>query len=487
MSRVIAYLNSSFWAMRPAEFASMMRIAYAHTATLDSILAEAEESAKRTQAMLAVRGERLSGTRYVEMREGNVAVIDLNGAIAKRMSLFQEICYGGVSTETLLRDFNTALGSEGVSSIIFNIDSPGGEAFGINEMAQAIFEARGKKPVSAYVSGLGCSGAYWIASACEEIVCDKSAFLGSIGVVTAWMDDKEFYKGMGIRREVVTSSNAKFKRLDFDNEEHRTELQRELDSLEKVFHKAVARNRKITIAEVIEDFNHGGVLSGLDAVKAGMADRVGNLEALIREHSKKNRKKQSMGADFGTGEFDMGFKEEFKSFAAKLGFKVSEEKQEENPATEEAAEAAADTRDLRAEKERADKAERELAELKAEKEKEFSEQVEREADAFISAEVKSGRLYPAEAKTFKALYIQAAADDRRSPLKEGSRLGAFLENQKKRPAHKLTEEVIDAQANEGFILGLGDSSKSQMEKDAEAQVDEYVATYAPKAKLEVVK
>lgn len=275
--RVIAFLESSMWTMRGIEFNTMMRIAYDHNLKLDSYL-EAPE--KKPEAMLGRTGEHLSGTRYVQVRDG-VAIIDISGVIAKRMNFFQELCDGGTSTEMLMRDFAACVRNPNIESIVLHIDSPGGEAFGVNEFSESVYDARGKKPIHAYVSGLGCSGAYWIASSADEIILDKSAFVGSIGVVTAWMDDKEFYKSMGIRREVVTSSNAPFKRLNFDNPDHRDELQRELDSLEKVFHEAVSRNRGVTVEQVISDFNKGGVLAGEDAVAAGMADRVGSLEEVI--------------------------------------------------------------------------------------------------------------------------------------------------------------------------------------------------------------
>jgi ClpP class serine protease len=92
--------------------------------------------------MIAKTGSRLDGTRYVEMR-GNVAVIDVNGIIAKRMDMFDEICFGGTSTEKLMKDFRLA-STIPRSSIVLNIDSPGGEAFGINELSQAIYAGRGK-------------------------------------------------------------------------------------------------------------------------------------------------------------------------------------------------------------------------------------------------------------------------------------------------------------------------------------------------------
>lgn len=280
--RVIAYLESSFWAMRDAEHAAMMRIAYDHHDQLDAIVDAAD---KKPQSLLARTGDHLSGTRYAQVRDG-VAIIEIDGIIAKRMNLFDELCYGGTSTEILMRDFATCVKNPNVESIVLNIHSPGGDAFGINEFAQAVYDARGKKPIHAYVSGLGCSGAYWIASAADKVILDKSAFVGSIGVVTAWTDDKEFYKSMGIRREVIVSSNAPYKRLNFDNDEHREELQRELDSLESVFHKAVARNRGVTVEQVINDFNKGGVLAGDDAVAAGMADSVGSLEQVLADLTK---------------------------------------------------------------------------------------------------------------------------------------------------------------------------------------------------------
>lgn len=275
--RVINFLETSYWAIRTADLNQMVHLAYQHERDLEKVLAA---SLDRPATTLAHTGERLQGTRYVQMR-GNVAVIEVNGIIAKRMDMFTEICVGGTSTEKLLRDFETAINSSRVESIVLHIDSPGGEAFGINEVAERIYSGRGKKPIKAYISGLGCSGAYWIASAADEVIIDKSAMLGSIGVVSSWSDDREKYRKMGIRREVVVSSNAPFKNLEFDKPEHRKELQKSLDAIEKVFLEAVARNRGVTVQQVISDFNKGGVRIGKDAVASGMADRTGSLESVI--------------------------------------------------------------------------------------------------------------------------------------------------------------------------------------------------------------
>jgi ClpP class serine protease len=61
---------------------------------------------------------------------------------------------------------------------------------GANELAQAIYEARGTKPIVAYVGGSGASAAYWIASAADRIVVSPTAVLGSIGVQVAYREPK---------------------------------------------------------------------------------------------------------------------------------------------------------------------------------------------------------------------------------------------------------------------------------------------------------
>ena len=483
MNRVIAYIEAAFWAIRQQEFDAMNRIAYRENAAIEAVISKVELDGNNLQfdAMLAKPGERLNGTRYVQVRENGVAVIEVSGVIAKKMNFFAELCGGGTSTEMLMRDFQSALTSPNVSSIVFHIDSPGGEAFGINELAQAIFDARGKKPMKAYVSGLGCSGAYWIASACDEIIADKSSFLGSIGVVTTWTDDSGFYKAMGIRREVITSTNAPKKRLNLDKEDDRAELMRELDSLESVFLKSVARNRKMTVEQVKNDFNQGGVLSGADAVKAKMADRTGSLEAVVRELAKPKRNSASFGAENTKGEFEMGLKEDFKNFAAKLGFDLKESDSEAAPEASADSETNAKTEtsaEVKAANARAAAAEKELADFKAAQAEQEQSQIKTEAENFVKSEIAAGRMLPAEKEAFSALFVQAAEDDKANPLAEGSRLANLKTIQEKRKPHGLTSEQLDP--NNLQVLHGNDSDEAKMERDAVAQATNYVSQVQPK-------
>jgi hypothetical protein len=69
-----------------------------------------------------------------------------------------------------------------------NIDSPGGEASGMHELAQAVYDMRDTMHITAYVGGSGASAAYWLASAAHQIVVDPTAILGSIGVQVAFAE-----------------------------------------------------------------------------------------------------------------------------------------------------------------------------------------------------------------------------------------------------------------------------------------------------------
>lgn len=226
-------------------------------------------------------GRPLDNTRNVIMRDG-VAVIPVTGPIFRYANLFTEIS-GATSTGVLARDFQTALDNPYVRGIVLQFDSPGGEANGINELAKQVRAARGKKPIKAYAGGSLASGAYWLASAADEIIVDDIAVVGSIGAVMSFQDTSERDSKSGVRTFDIVSSQSPDKRIDPTTDDGREKVRALLDSLADVFVSTVAANRGIGTDKVLNDFGRGGVLVGAASVRAGMADRVGTLEAVIAE------------------------------------------------------------------------------------------------------------------------------------------------------------------------------------------------------------
>lgn len=244
------------------------------------------------EAIATSLGRPLQNTRSVYVTDG-VAVVPIVGPLFRRAGMLSDIS-GASSTEQVARDIAQALASDEVNAIILEIDSPGGEAAGVNEVGNIIYSARDKKPIVAYVGHQACSGGYWLASACSEVVIDRTAILGSIGVAVQYSKKKE--DGPVSSGDIVSSQSPK-KRLSPETDEGKQEIQTLVDSLADVFIETISRNRGVSVDKVLSDFGQGGSILGDAAVSRGMADRTGSLENLIKELStnssfRKNEKRK---------------------------------------------------------------------------------------------------------------------------------------------------------------------------------------------------
>jgi capsid assembly protease len=249
------------------------------------------------EAVAMKRGKAMDERGMVEMR-GDVAVIKVTGPVFRYANLFTEIS-GATSIENLAVEFAKAVENPAVRAIVLNIDSPGGEVAGVSELAQAIYAARERKKIMAYVDALAASGGYWLASAAEGITAGDTAQLGSIGVVATYTERQQ---REGVKTYQFVSSVSPRKRPDLATEEGKSQVQSIVDDLAAVFVSAVARNRGVSEEKVISDFGKGGVLIASKAVSAGMADNVGTFEGLIAELQKA-----------GSSVFDLGGSAAMKS------------------------------------------------------------------------------------------------------------------------------------------------------------------------------
>ena len=284
---------------------------------------------------LSTRSEKpLNNSRSVSIRDGT-AIIPIHGVITARTTLFS-LFAGGTSLEDLAKDFNEALNDKEVTSILLDIDSPGGVAVGPYEMAEMIFKGRSKKPIYSYIGRNGSSAAYWLASATEKIFVNPSALVGSIGVVTTIpvqeQPDMDGYKNI----EIV-SSNANLKRPDPKTKEGLAEIRRELDDLESAFIESIAKYRSITPEIIKADFGGGGVVIGRQAVKRNMADALGTYEEVLGLLNQQNQsitinnqimsnKENQTNSDISKKEITADYiKKEFPDVASAIIQEVSED------------------------------------------------------------------------------------------------------------------------------------------------------------------
>ena len=223
-----------------------------------------------------------NGPRRGGQRIDTVAVIPVYGVLSGRQNLLSETS-GGSSMEGLARNFRMAMADPDVAAIAFDIDSPGGQVDGVPEFVSEIMAARGAKPIVAVANTLAASAAYWIAAACDELICTPSGQVGSIGVITAHLDDSQARAAAGMARTLVAVPPGKADGWDGDpiSAEGLAELQAKADQFYGMFTAGVAKGRGVSVAHVKTDYGGGRMLLAKPALQAGMIDRVATLDETI--------------------------------------------------------------------------------------------------------------------------------------------------------------------------------------------------------------
>ena len=215
----------------------------------------------------------------VAKSDGNVAVLPIYGVLSHRMSGMEDIS-GGTSYESLSKSLRGLLADEGVKAIVLDIDSPGGVTRGLSEFAAELRSARGIKPIIAQVTGNAASAAYWIAAQADEIVVSPSAEVGSIGVYTSHDDVSEALAKAGIKKTYISAGKFKVEGNQTAplSDDTRAYIQESVDSEYAKFVADVATGRGRDASSVEAKFGQGRMVMAEDAVKRGMADRIGTLD-----------------------------------------------------------------------------------------------------------------------------------------------------------------------------------------------------------------
>lgn len=267
--RAIQAILGQTWAMRQDALDNMLTIA-----------AREHEFAGNLEALEQKLGRPLGSTAKTSIR-GGVAIIPVAGPLFRYANLMTD--YSGATAYGMLAlDIRAAVEDPSVTAIVLNIDSPGGQVKGANELAKQIREARDVKPVVAYIDGDGASAAYWLASQASEIVADEAAVIGSLGVMAGiTVADAR----PGAKTYSYVSSQSPLKNADPSTPEGNKEMQRLVDEQAQVFLGSVATGRGTTVENVLEQYGQGAVYTGAEALKRGMIDSIGSFEAVVERLS----------------------------------------------------------------------------------------------------------------------------------------------------------------------------------------------------------
>jgi signal peptide peptidase SppA len=213
-----------------------------------------------------------------------VAILPIDGVIAKRMNMFTQIS-GGTSTQLAAQALQQAINDPAVHSIVLSIDSPGGTVDGTQALANAVLKARDSgKAIVTLGDGCMCSAAYWIGSAAQAVyIADSTTQVGSIGVVASHIDVSGAQASQGVKTTEISA--GKYKRIASQygplTKDGRQSIQDNLDYTYSLFVNAVAKNRNVSGATVLANMADGRVFTGKQAIDAGLVDGIETLDSLI--------------------------------------------------------------------------------------------------------------------------------------------------------------------------------------------------------------
>ncbi|OEC61231.1 signal peptide peptidase SppA [Pseudomonas sp. ENNP23] len=212
--------------------------------------------------------------------ETHTALVEVRGMIADNEA---------ASADNIVSSLRAAFEDPKTKGVVLRINSPGGSPVQSGYIYDEIRRLRGEHPdtkVYAVITDLGASGAYYIASAADEIYADKASLVGSIGVTAASFGFVDLMGKLGVERRVYTSGEHKAFLDPFQpqKDDETRFWQGVLDTTHRQFIESVKRGRgdRLKVDGHPELFS-GLVWSGEQALELGLVDKLGSTSYVARE------------------------------------------------------------------------------------------------------------------------------------------------------------------------------------------------------------
>lgn len=289
MNALLAELVRETWAMEPRALEAFLQ-------TAGRWPADAQPPA---QAGLETLGQQFAGVTStalnpVSARDGmgpfdeaprrsrlavaeGMASIGISGVLLKRVpNLARWFGVEATSYGEIQADLAQAMGDDNVKTIRLHIESPGGSISGLKETADAIYQAATRKDIKSEIQDIGASAAYWLASQADEITANPNAVVGSIGVVTSFLDSSKRAADEGFKVHIVASGPHKGIGIPGApiTDQQLANVKEMIDAVAKGFMADVARGLGIDLKsmspEVLADWTSGRIWRAEEAVAAGV-------------------------------------------------------------------------------------------------------------------------------------------------------------------------------------------------------------------------
>lgn len=188
---------------------------------------------------------------------------------------------------SMRRSLQEARKNDDVKAIVLRIDSPGGSALTSDLIWREIEITKKVKPVVVSMGNYAASGGYYIACNANKIFAENNTITGSIGVFGVLPNFTPLANKLGINSEQVKTheNSANYSPFVPVDEKFKAFTLEGVEKIYNTFVTHVAEGRKMSFAQV-DAIAQGRVWSGTEALKLGLVDKIGGLNAAIAEAAK---------------------------------------------------------------------------------------------------------------------------------------------------------------------------------------------------------
>jgi len=189
----------------------------------------------------------------------------------------------GISSAKIFRILQDMEKDSSVKAVVLRVNSPGGSAYGSEQIWHAVSLLKKTKPVIASMGDYAASGGYYISCNATKIVANPNTITGSIGIFGVIPNVGGLINKIGISHDVVKTNRfadapAIYRAMTNDE---RNIVQQHVNRGYDLFLKRCAEGRNIPL-ESIAKIAEGRVWSGTSALNIGLVDRLGSLQDAVQ-------------------------------------------------------------------------------------------------------------------------------------------------------------------------------------------------------------
>ena len=188
----------------------------------------------------------------------------------------------GINSEKVIKDLRKLKDDENVKAVVLRVNSPGGSAYGSEQIWYAINQLKKEKPVIVSMGDYAASGGYYIACNADTIVAEPTTLTGSIGIFGMMPNAKGLTEKLGVNFDVVkTNPYADFGNLTRPmNDGEKGLMQMYVNKGYELFLTRCSDGRGISMEE-LDKIAQGRVWTGSTAKELGLVDELGGLDKAL--------------------------------------------------------------------------------------------------------------------------------------------------------------------------------------------------------------